>query len=81
MQEVQVKEVARREKGRVFFRFDNGTEFTLYRSEIRGLPQAESNMARASSRDSACFFMECHSFPEVRTEDADPPRSDPPHRG
>ena len=42
MQEVQVKEVARREKGRVFFRFDNGTEFTLYRSEIRGLPQAES---------------------------------------
>lgn len=41
MQEVQVKEVARREKGRVFFRFDNGTEFTLYRSEIRGLPQAE----------------------------------------
>ena len=28
-----------------------------------------------------CFFMECHSFPEVRTEDADPPRSDPPHRG
>ena len=37
MQEVQVKEVARREKGRVFFRFDNGTEFTLYRSEIRGL--------------------------------------------
>lgn len=38
MQEVQVKEVARREKGRVFFRFDNGTEFTLYRSEIRGLP-------------------------------------------
>lgn len=33
MQEVQVKEVARREKGRVFFRFDNGTEFTLYRSD------------------------------------------------
>lgn len=44
MQEVQVKEVARREKGRVFFRFDNGTEFTLYRSEIRGLPQAESTL-------------------------------------
>ena len=44
MQEVQVKEVARREKGRVFFRFDNGTEFTLYRSEIRGLPQAESRL-------------------------------------
>ena len=34
MQEVQVKEVARREKGRVFFRFDNGTEFTLYLSLI-----------------------------------------------
>ena len=44
MQEVQVKEAARREKGRVFFRFDNGTEFTLYRSEIRGLPQAESTL-------------------------------------
>ena len=44
MQEVQVKEVARREKGRVFFRFDNGTEFILYRSEIRGLPQAESTL-------------------------------------
>ena len=44
MQEVQVKEVARREKGRVFFRFDNGTEFTLYRSEIRGLPQAQSTL-------------------------------------
>ena len=59
MQEVQVKEAARREKGRVFFRFDNGTEFTLYRSEIRGLPQAESNMARASSRTSmrACAFI------------------------
>ena len=44
MQEVQVREVARREKGRVFFRFDNGTEFTLYRSEIRGLPQVQSRL-------------------------------------
>lgn len=44
MAELQIVAVVPREKRRVMIRFDNGTEVTLYRSELRGLPFAESNL-------------------------------------
>ena len=44
MQEVQIKAVMPGEKGRVLIRFDNGTEVTLYRSEIRGLEREEQRL-------------------------------------
>lgn len=41
MQEVQIKAVIPREKGRLLIRFDTGMEVTLYRSEICGLGREE----------------------------------------
>lgn len=44
MAELQIVAVVPREKRRVSIRFENGTEVTLYRSELRGLPLGESNL-------------------------------------
>ena len=44
MAELQIVAVVPKEKRRVSIRFENGTEITLYRSELRGLPLGESNL-------------------------------------
>lgn len=41
MQERQIKEIVRKEKGRFLFRLEDGTELTLYRGEIRRLAPQE----------------------------------------
>lgn len=44
MQEIEIAEVRPQEKGRVSFRFENGAELVLYRSEIRALTRQEEQM-------------------------------------
>lgn len=39
MQELQIKAVVPQEKGRLMLRFDNGIEITLYKGELRSLPE------------------------------------------
>lgn len=44
MPEVQIRAVVPQEKGRVRISFDNGTEVTLYRGELRKLPGQEGRL-------------------------------------
>lgn len=44
MQEVQIREVRRGEKGRVHISFETGITVSLYRSEIRSLPLQEQQL-------------------------------------
>lgn len=44
MQELQITKIVPESKGRVCIRFENGTEMTLYRGEIRSFSQTEGSL-------------------------------------
>lgn len=50
MQERVIGEIVPKERGRLLFRLTDGTEFTLYRGELRRLPPQEQNIFEEGGR-------------------------------